>query len=175
MGIHVHMIVGNHTAYYKNTNKVNTPSLLLDSFDNITIYDEVTDVEIDGGKFTLLPWINQDNEDKVKAHLNNTDSDIVCGHLELNEYISDKKVGFIFDEKTAEKINTKDIIENYEHRKKYAELNYNKWIQNKEKIIPLLKEETKTIKKMHFFPLFLIDDIKFLIKKIFNINFYYYH
>jgi glycosyltransferase involved in cell wall biosynthesis len=93
----------------------------------------------------------------------------------MNEYISDKKIGFIFDEKTTEKINTKDIIENYEYRKKYAELNYKKWIQNKKKIIPLLKEETKTIKKMHFFPLFLIDDIKFLIKKIFNINFYYYH
>jgi len=93
----------------------------------------------------------------------------------MNEYVSDKKVGFIFDEKTTEKINTKDIIENYEHRKEYAELNYNKWIQNKKKIIPLLKEETKTIKKMHFVPLFLIDDIKFLIKKIFNINFFYYH
>ena len=93
----------------------------------------------------------------------------------MNEYISDKKVGFIFDEKTAGKINTKDIIENYEYRKKYAELSYNKWIQNKKKIIPLLKEETKVIKKMHFFPLFLIDDIKFLIKKIFNINFFYYH
>ncbi len=86
MGIHIHMIVGNHTAYYKNTNKVNTPSLLLDSFDNITIYDEVTDVEIDGGKFTLLPWINQENEDKVRQHLQNTDSDIVCGHLELNGF-----------------------------------------------------------------------------------------
>jgi glycosyltransferase involved in cell wall biosynthesis len=93
----------------------------------------------------------------------------------MNEYVSDKKLGFIFDEKTKEKINTKDIIENYEHRKKYAQLNYNKWIQNKKKIIPLLKEEAKITKKMHFFPLFLIDDIKFLIKKIFNINFFYYH
>ena len=36
-------------------------------------------------------------------------------------------------------------------------------------------KETKVIKKMHFFPLFLIDDIKFLIKKIFNINFFYYY
>ena len=87
MGIHIHMIVGNHTVYYKNTNKVNTPSLLLDSFDNITIYDEVTDVEIDGGKFTMLPWINQENEEQVKAHLKNTDSDIVCGHLELNGFV----------------------------------------------------------------------------------------
>ena len=29
------------------------------------------------------------------------------------------------------------------------------------------------IKKIHFLLLFLIDDIKFFIKKIFNINFYY--
>ena len=93
----------------------------------------------------------------------------------MNEYISDKKVGFIFDKKTAEKINTKDIIENYDYRKKYAELSYNKWIQSKKKIIPLLKQETKIIKKIHFFPLFLLDDIKFIIKKIFNINFFYYH
>jgi glycosyltransferase involved in cell wall biosynthesis len=93
----------------------------------------------------------------------------------MNEYVSDRKVGFIFGEKTTDKINTKDIIENYEYRKKHAELSYNKWLQNKKKIIPLLKEETKIIKKMHFFPLFLIDDIKFLIKKIFNINFFYYH
>ena len=93
----------------------------------------------------------------------------------MNEYVSDKKVGFIFDEKTTEKINTKYIIENYEYRKKYAELSYNKWIQSKKKIIPLLKQETKIIKKIHFFPLFLLDDIKFLIKKIFNINFFYYH
>ena len=93
----------------------------------------------------------------------------------MNEYVSDKKVGFIFDEKTTEKINTKDIIENYEYRKKYAEFSYNKWIQNKKKIIPLLKQETKIIKKIHFFPLFLLDDIKFIIKKILNINFFYYH
>ena len=93
----------------------------------------------------------------------------------MNEYVPEKKVGFLFDEKTTDKINTKDIIENYEYRKKYAELNYNKWIQSKKKIIPLLKQEPKFIKKIHFIPLFLIDDIKFLIKKLFNINFFYYH
>jgi len=93
----------------------------------------------------------------------------------MNEYIRDKEVGFIFDEKTEEKINIKNIIENYGNRKKYAETNYNKWIQDKKKIIPLLKKENKIIKKIHFVPLFLIDDIKFLIKKIFNINFFYFY
>ena len=93
----------------------------------------------------------------------------------MNEYVHENKVGFIFDENTKEKINTKDIIENYEFRKKNSELNYNKWVQNKKKIIPLLKQDPKIIKKMHFLPLFLLDDIKFLIKKLFNINFFYYH
>ena len=35
MGITVHTIVGNHTAYYKNTNKVNAVDLLLREYDNV--------------------------------------------------------------------------------------------------------------------------------------------
>jgi len=91
----------------------------------------------------------------------------------MNEYILNKKIGFIFDEKTKEQIDIKNIIDNYAYRKKYADLNYNKWLKDKKKIIPLLKEDKKIIKKMYFFPLFLIDDIKFFVKKIFNINFFY--
>ena len=86
MGIEIHMLVGNHTAYYKNTNKVNTPDLLLDSFDNIHTYHEVTDIELEGTKITMLPWINSENEDHVRKHLNTTDSEILCGHLELNGF-----------------------------------------------------------------------------------------
>jgi len=91
----------------------------------------------------------------------------------MNEYISDEKIGFIYDEKTLEKVDYNNIIQNHEYRKKNAELNYNKWVQDKKKIIPLLKKENKLIKKITFFPLFLFDDIKYLIKKIFNINFFY--
>ena len=44
MGIHVHTIVGNHTAYYKNTNDVNAVDLLLREYDNVTVYSEATEV-----------------------------------------------------------------------------------------------------------------------------------
>jgi len=91
----------------------------------------------------------------------------------MNEYISDKRVGFIYDENTIEKINFSNVIQNYEYRKKNAELNYNKWVLEKKKIIPLLKKKNKLIKKPIFLLLFIIDDIKFLIKKIFKINFFY--
>ena len=38
MGITVHTIVGNHTAYYKNTNEINAVDLLLREYDNVKIY-----------------------------------------------------------------------------------------------------------------------------------------
>jgi DNA repair exonuclease SbcCD nuclease subunit len=85
-GIQVHMIVGNHTAYYKNTNKINTPELLLNSYGNIHIYSEVEDITVEGLKLTMLPWINSENYDTVFNHLNNTDSKIIMGHLEINGF-----------------------------------------------------------------------------------------
>ena len=35
MGITVYTVVGNHTAYYKNNNSINTIDLLLREYDNI--------------------------------------------------------------------------------------------------------------------------------------------
>lgn len=86
LGIQVHMIVGNHTAYYKNTNRVNTPNLLLSSYDNITIYDEVCDIDVLGNTITMVPWINAENQGKVMAHLQATKSEVLMGHLEINGF-----------------------------------------------------------------------------------------
>ena len=48
MGCTIHSIVGNHTAYYKNTNEVNSIDLLLAEYDNINTYSQATEIEIDG-------------------------------------------------------------------------------------------------------------------------------
>lgn len=86
LGIQVHMIVGNHTAYYKNTNRVNTPQLLLHSYDNITVYDEICDIDVLGNTITMVPWINSENQFKVMNHLENTKSEVLMGHLEINGF-----------------------------------------------------------------------------------------
>ena len=45
----VHMLVGNHDAYYKNNNEVNSPALVLGEYDNITLYENIPEtVEIGG-------------------------------------------------------------------------------------------------------------------------------
>ena len=57
----VYMIVGNHDCYYKNTNNLNSPTLLLQSYENVKIYSEVSEVIIDNLKVLFIPWINAEN------------------------------------------------------------------------------------------------------------------
>lgn len=85
-GIHIHMILGNHCVYYKNTNEVNSPDLLLDTYDNITIYSKPQTATIEGEQILMIPWINQENYEETIDHINNTKAKIAMGHLELNGF-----------------------------------------------------------------------------------------
>ena len=82
----IHTIVGNHTAYYKNTNYVNSPNLLLGEFPNIKIYSEPTEITVQGRKICLLPWINSENKQKTLDLIESTDAEIAMGHLELDGF-----------------------------------------------------------------------------------------
>jgi hypothetical protein len=86
MGIRVHTIVGNHTAYYKNTNEVNAVDLLLREYDNVIVYSETTEVKIDNRNILFIPWINQDNEEKTFKVIKNSNSKCAMGHLELSGF-----------------------------------------------------------------------------------------
>lgn len=85
-GISVHMILGNHCTYYKNTNEINSPELLLKDYDNIEIYSSPETVIIDGTKILMLPWINQENYEETMRWINDTNAEIAMGHLELNGF-----------------------------------------------------------------------------------------
>jgi len=86
MGITVHTIVGNHTAYYKNTNEINAVDLLLREYDNVKIYSETTSIEVGGCNILLVPWINKENEEMSEALIKKSRSPICMGHLELNGF-----------------------------------------------------------------------------------------
>ena len=82
----VHAITGNHDCYYKNTNEINSPELLLTNYDNITTYSSARDIQIDGLDILLLPWISVDNYDETLEVLKKSTSKIAMGHLELNGF-----------------------------------------------------------------------------------------
>ena len=86
MGCTVHTIVGNHTAYYKNSNKVNAVDLLLREYDNVTIYSEATEIKLGDLNVIMIPWINSDNEKKTLSMIEKSKSPVCMGHLELKGF-----------------------------------------------------------------------------------------
>ena len=88
----VHLMVGNHDTYYKNTSQVNSPELLLKSYPNIKTYSSPTEVKIGGLDILFLPWINENNETQSFKLIKNTTCEIAMGHLELNGFKVNKQI-----------------------------------------------------------------------------------
>tara|TARA_B100000524_G_scaffold204824_1_gene106903 strand:- start:300 stop:1334 length:1035 start_codon:yes stop_codon:yes gene_type:complete len=82
----VYAIVGNHDCYYKDTNYVNSPELLLRAYPNIKLYSKATEIEIDKLKILMLPWINSENFDETKELIDGCESKVAMGHLEINGF-----------------------------------------------------------------------------------------
>ena len=86
MGVKMHMLVGNHDIYYKNTLRVNAPSELLEGYGNITVYTDPTTITIGGLSILLLPWICDDNREKSLRAVAESSASVAMGHLELNGF-----------------------------------------------------------------------------------------
>ena len=92
MGVTVHTIVGNHTAYYKNTNEVNAVDLLLREYDNVTVYSEPIEIKLDKLNVLFIPWINQENEENTLKMIQKSSSKCAMGHLELQGFRVNKQL-----------------------------------------------------------------------------------
>lgn len=83
--IKLHCIVGNHDIYFKNTNRVNAPNLLLNEY-SFDVYEEATEVDLDGLKVLMLPWINNQNYESAMEVVKSTNASVVLGHLEFQGF-----------------------------------------------------------------------------------------
>jgi hypothetical protein len=82
----VHMVVGNHDSYYKNTNNTNSPELLLKDYPNVKTYSFPTEIKVDNLNVLLLPWICADNQEQSLKMIQKTKSKVAMGHLELQGF-----------------------------------------------------------------------------------------
>jgi DNA repair exonuclease SbcCD nuclease subunit len=81
--ISVHMLAGNHDTYFKNTNDVNSPDLLLREYNNIVVIDSPETIVIDGTSICMMPWICPDNYQESLDEIKNTKAEICMGHFEI--------------------------------------------------------------------------------------------
>lgn len=89
-GIHVFMLAGNHDTYYKNTNEVNSPELLLQQYNNVSVIDKPVNIRIGqtkenplGMEVCMVPWICTDNYVECMEVMQNTEADVCMGHFEI--------------------------------------------------------------------------------------------
>ncbi len=88
----VHMIVGNHDSYYKNTNNTNSPQLLLKDYPNIKTYSSPTEIKVGNLDILLLPWICMENEEQSLKMINKTKAKVAMGHLELQGFRVNRQI-----------------------------------------------------------------------------------
>jgi DNA repair exonuclease SbcCD nuclease subunit len=77
------LILGNHDTYYKNTNEVNSPELLLYKEENVNVIQECEVKEYDGFNIALVPWINPENYADAVDFLRTAEASWCMGHFEF--------------------------------------------------------------------------------------------
>jgi DNA repair exonuclease SbcCD nuclease subunit len=82
-GITMDLILGNHDTYYKNTNEVNSPELLLYKEENVNVIQECEVKEYDGFNIALVPWINPENYADAVDFLRTAEASWCMGHFEF--------------------------------------------------------------------------------------------
>ena len=88
----VHMIVGNHDSYYKNTNNTNSPQLLLKDYPNIRTYSSPTEIKVGNLDVLLLPWICMENEEQSLKMIKKTKAKVAMGHLEFQGFRVNRQI-----------------------------------------------------------------------------------
>lgn len=81
--IHMSVLVGNHDTYNKSTNEIESLTPLLHGYDNITVLKEPTTLKRGKLSILMIPWICDENRERVMTAVESSTADILCGHLEL--------------------------------------------------------------------------------------------
>ena len=89
-GIKLHLIVGNHDIFYKDTLSINSPVLNLAEYDNISIYSDPETVAIKGTNVFMVPWICTGNAERFVEELDASSASVSMGHLELAGFYANK-------------------------------------------------------------------------------------
>lgn len=120
-------LIGNHDTYYKNTNRVNSPQLLLGKYaERIHFHSQPVEVPYDV-PILFVPWICDDNREQTLEHIQKTKCQVVVGHLELQgfEMYKGQKI-HLENALTAKTFEKFDVVMSghFHHRSKQGNITY---------------------------------------------------
>jgi hypothetical protein len=82
--INLHITIGNHDTYFRNTNELNSLNELLnDRFPNIKVYEKPSKINFDDFCFGIIPWVTKENEPEVLDFISKCPCKMIGGHFEI--------------------------------------------------------------------------------------------
>ena len=82
--INLHVTIGNHDTYYRNSNDLNSlQELIGDNYPTIKIYNKPTTLRFDDFCFGMIPWVIKENEAEVVEYLRTCPCRMIGGHFEI--------------------------------------------------------------------------------------------
>jgi DNA repair exonuclease SbcCD nuclease subunit len=82
----MHVLVGNHDIYYRDTLDIVNFDQFLKEYDNIKIYNKATILELEDTRIDIIPWICSSNSNDIFNFISNSTSDICLGHFEIQNF-----------------------------------------------------------------------------------------
>lgn len=87
--IRLHVILGNHDCFHKNTNEVNSMRQLYgtSTYSNMTVYEnKPVKLNFDGCDIMLVPWISPENQVASLKAMYDTSAQVLMGHFSIEGF-----------------------------------------------------------------------------------------
>ena len=82
-GFEMTMILGNHDIALKSSLKINGPELMFNSYKNVKVIKEPTEIVVEGTQILMLPWICSENYTQTYEAIEKSNSSYCLGHFEF--------------------------------------------------------------------------------------------
>jgi len=82
----LHVLIGNHDIHLRNTVDINSPRLMLNEYQNVTVYDKPTTIKYHNVDIDIFPWLCQSNIDESLNLIKNSSSKYCFGHFEIQGF-----------------------------------------------------------------------------------------
>lgn len=80
----LHITIGNHDTYFRNTNDLNSiKELLCEKYSCVKLYDSPSIINFDDFCFGIIPWVTKENESDVIEFISKCPCKIIGGHFEI--------------------------------------------------------------------------------------------
>ena len=86
LGVNVHLLVGNHDTFYKNTIDLNSINESTHGKYSFNIHNTPNIIHIDDYPLLLLPWICDNNRELSMQTIQDAKAKVAIGHLELSGF-----------------------------------------------------------------------------------------